>query len=283
MGSKRRLAKKIVETIRERHPDALYFYDLFGGGGAVSFAAIEAGFEVFYNEKNKAVANLMRALMSCGVTADMYSWIPRESFHTLKNSDSYISGIAQTCWSFGSGQKYYLYGKEKESLRHIAHNAIFATDPSPVRAFEAAAGVELGTDFLELTPCDRRLRLQKRAGFKLEHLQRLNRVKEVADFFQRNSAHISIYNLDYKDVSILAPNKSVIYLDPPYRGTRKYMVEISHDELYEYTRSAETPCYMSEYDAPFQEVASWNKRCTISPMNNNKQTIERLYCCNSKK
>ena len=91
MGSKRRLAKKIVETIRERHPDALYFYDLFGGGGAVSSAAIEAGFEVFYNEKNKAVVNLMKVLVSCGVTADMYNWIPRESFHTLKNSDSYIS------------------------------------------------------------------------------------------------------------------------------------------------------------------------------------------------
>ena len=37
MGSKRKLAKDIVDFIMERNPNVKYFYDLFGGGGAISF------------------------------------------------------------------------------------------------------------------------------------------------------------------------------------------------------------------------------------------------------
>ena len=37
MGSKRKIAPKIVDFILDQNPDCKYIYDLFGGGGAVSF------------------------------------------------------------------------------------------------------------------------------------------------------------------------------------------------------------------------------------------------------
>ena len=40
MGSKRKLAPNILKCITQRHPNLTDFYDLFGGGGSISFTAI---------------------------------------------------------------------------------------------------------------------------------------------------------------------------------------------------------------------------------------------------
>lgn len=37
MGSKRKIAKVIIDHILIQNPNCKYFYDLFGGGGAISF------------------------------------------------------------------------------------------------------------------------------------------------------------------------------------------------------------------------------------------------------
>ena len=48
MWSKRALAEDIVHYIRHRNPKAKYFYDIFWGGGSVSFEALQQGFEKVY-------------------------------------------------------------------------------------------------------------------------------------------------------------------------------------------------------------------------------------------
>ena len=40
MGSKRKLAKQIVDKILVDNPNTKYFYDLFGGGASVTFEAL---------------------------------------------------------------------------------------------------------------------------------------------------------------------------------------------------------------------------------------------------
>ena len=40
MGSKRKLAPEILKCITQRHPNLTGFYELFGGGGSISFTAI---------------------------------------------------------------------------------------------------------------------------------------------------------------------------------------------------------------------------------------------------
>jgi len=47
MGSKRKLANKILNAIYRTVGDFYTLYDLFGGGGAMSIAGLRAGHEVF--------------------------------------------------------------------------------------------------------------------------------------------------------------------------------------------------------------------------------------------
>jgi site-specific DNA-adenine methylase len=44
MGSKRKIAADLIRYMANANPDAVHFYDLFGGGGAMSFAALRSGF-----------------------------------------------------------------------------------------------------------------------------------------------------------------------------------------------------------------------------------------------
>jgi site-specific DNA-adenine methylase len=38
MGGKRKLSKQIIDFILAKNPNCKYFYDLFGGGGAIKDA-----------------------------------------------------------------------------------------------------------------------------------------------------------------------------------------------------------------------------------------------------
>jgi site-specific DNA-adenine methylase len=63
MGSKRKLASEILHFITSRHNGLTDFYDLFGGGGAVSFTAIkDYRFNVHYNELNSHIFHLVEYL-----------------------------------------------------------------------------------------------------------------------------------------------------------------------------------------------------------------------------
>ena len=86
MGSKRKLAKPIIDLIIANNPNARYFYDLFGGGGAISFEALQRPqFDrVIYNELNTGVVTLLRKIMADGVTDDFYRWVDRDTFNAHK-------------------------------------------------------------------------------------------------------------------------------------------------------------------------------------------------------
>ena len=63
MGSKRKLASNILHKITQRHNGITDFYDLFGGGGSVSFTAVrDYRFNVHYNELNKHIYSLVEYL-----------------------------------------------------------------------------------------------------------------------------------------------------------------------------------------------------------------------------
>lgn len=57
MGSKRKLSKTIIDYILIHNPNVKYIYDLFGGGGSMSFEALQRKQikKVFYNELNTGV------------------------------------------------------------------------------------------------------------------------------------------------------------------------------------------------------------------------------------
>lgn len=126
MGSKRKIAENIVGYITTHNPNAKYFYDLFGGGGAISFEALQRKQfkEVHYNEFNKGVVELLLKIRDEVMTNDFYKWISRDEFFKHKDDDTWYGGFLKTCWSFGNNQKYYLYGTDIEEEKRLLHEII---------------------------------------------------------------------------------------------------------------------------------------------------------------
>jgi len=287
MGSKRKLASPILDHIIESNPKVRYLYDLFGGGGAISFEALQQPQlkEVHYNELNESIVNLLLKIRDDGVTDEFYKWISREEFNELKTGTCWKSGLIKTCWSFGNNQKDYLYGKATEEDKRLMHEIVVNKCEKSLNTFNDKFGLDFKNDGDSMT--DRRLQLQSyiktelktRVG-ELQHLERLIHLERFQQLQQlTNLERLKITNLSYEQVNINTPvDETVIYLDPPYKNRKKYEKEIDHNKLEEWIKSSPYKIYISSYEFDgLREVANFNHRSTLSATVNNKVT-ERLFC-----
>lgn len=180
-GSKNFIAKQIIDLISPCD----HFYDLFGGGGAITHYALLSGkFKyVHYNEVNSLIADTFIKAID-GYYLNENRWINREDFFRLKNTDGYVA----LCFSFSIDMKSYCYSKELEPLKHKEH-------------------------FNRLYTGIKTTRLQH-----LERLDRINNLTCLSEF--KKQGRLIITDKDYRDVAI--QDNSVIYCDPPYADTKGY-------------------------------------------------------------
>ena len=89
----------------------------------------------------------------------------------------------------------------------------------------------------------------------LESLERLERLERL-DY--------KIFSLDYREVPI--PEGAVVYCDPPYKGTHKYVCEFDHAAFYRWVLSRPFPVFISEYNMPddFVPIAIKQKTSSLS-------------------
>lgn len=305
MGSKRKLAPKILEYIINNNPNCKYFFDLFGGGGAISFMALQYPQieKVFYNELNTGVVELLRKVLADGVTSEMYQWIDRETFNKHKTDSDWFGGLCKVIWSFGNSQKDYLFGKDKEHKKHLLHNIIVDKCEKSLEELNEIMGLNLAIPS-GITVNERRLDMQRYmtkiykdqtplksicsiSGYtvgavaqelqRLEQLQRLERLQLLEGLQQFNKLEIS--NLSYDEVLINTPiEETIIYLDPPYKNKNEYAETLNHDELADWIKNSPYKIYLSsyEYEGLF-EVMQMNHRSIISASTNNK-VVEKLFC-----
>ena len=121
-GSKNKLAKDIIEQM----PPAEHFYDLFGGGGAITHCAVLSGKYkyVHYNEINPLVVKGFEMAIN-GEFNNENRWISREEFYRLKDTDPYVA----ICFSFGNNLVDYLYGKDVEPIKKaLYYSRVFSDD-----------------------------------------------------------------------------------------------------------------------------------------------------------
>ena len=135
MGSKRTIAKRIVEVIHKMHPNAFAFYDMFGGGGAISYYAKQCGYDVLYNELN---TNIFKIIEFCSheynendfIKFGLYEWASKEDFKVIREKVksgveiSAIEAIKLLVYSFGGKFGSYAYGENRGKLVKLSHNAI---------------------------------------------------------------------------------------------------------------------------------------------------------------
>jgi DNA adenine methylase len=94
---------------------------------------------------------------------------------------------------------------------------------------------------------------------------------------------VQFHNMSYQDVEL--PSQSLIYCDPPYKGTKWYRANLvpkfDHDKFFDWCRQKKAEghvVFVSEYQAPDDFKCLWEKELTNS-MNQTKtyKPIEKLF------
>ena len=291
MGSKQKLSKQIVDFILADNPECKYIYDLFGGGGAISFEFLQRQQvnKVFYNELNTSITELLIDLLANGITDKYYQWVDRDTFNAHKNDLTWFGGLLQTCWSFGNNQKSYLFGKNIEEHKRLLHEIVVNKCAKSREIFPLKFDDEI---FNFETVRKRRLAVmrvvKKSSRCDLERLQHLEHLEHLEQLEQlerlerlERLENLNITNASYDVVEIKTPiNQTIIYLDPPYNNTNKYKEDLCHNALKDYIKNSQYKIYVSGYDNVYDLncVLEMSHRSTLSSTNNSKKTIEKLYC-----
>lgn len=272
MGSKSQIAEIIISLL----PSADTFVDLFAGGCAMTHAAILSGKykRIICNDITDS-ALVFRDAIS-GKFADEKRWISREEFSELKDTDPYV----RICWSFGNNQKCYLYSKDIEPYKKAFHYAVVFKDVS----LFAELGIRIPQNVIKSdNQLTRRLNLKqylvwykknKHAG-DLESLERLERLQSLESLERLQS--LEALRGDYRDVVI--PENSVIYCDPPYRGTASYLNSFDFDAFDDFCRNMTQPTFISEYSMPadFEVYAAMPKRSLLASNGSQQLKIEKVF------
>ena len=264
-GSKSKLAERIVALL----PEAEHLYDLFAGGCAVTHCAMTVSNGPFGKWRHihandiADMPQLFRAAIS-GKYRDERRWISREDFHRLKASDPYVRSV----WSFGNKGMDYLYSRELEPYKKALHEMLFAETVQQRRVLYRKV-VQLLHD-----------QLGKASPASLQSLQSLQRLQRLQSLERLQSLQsLETTQLDYREVEI-KPD-SVIYADPPYRGTGKYgKAGFDHEAFYDWCEQQTAPLFISEYQMPedrFTCIAEWSRVSSLCATNNSLRVTERIY------
>lgn len=92
---------------------------------------------------------------------------------------------------------------------------------------------------------------------------------------------VTFLNEDYYNVEI--PDNSIVYCDPPYKGTKQYDISknFDYDRFYDFCRSINKkgiPIFISEYNMPDDFECVWQKQLsTCINQTLTKKPIEKLF------
>jgi site-specific DNA-adenine methylase len=294
MGSK----AKIAASIALNFPAAENFYDLFGGGFAMSHYMVEKKAHRYkhfhYNEIKSDVVELVKKAINGEFNYDVFKpeWISREMFFARKDTDAYVRCV----WSFGNNQKTYLFGPDIEQYKKSMHQAVvfdqfdtlsektlgFKVWPSKFKTItQKRLYLRVKIENYRVTKIPEFLHTylnsQQLERFQqLEQLQQLQQLEQLQQLQQLEQ--LSFSALDYRDVPI--KDNSVVYCDPPYVGTTGYITEFNHKEFYEWAATRNFPVFISEYTLPdtrFKKIYSVDKRSMLSHDKSVGNKEENLY------
>ena len=266
-GSKNTIAEDLVKCM----PRGNKLLDACCGGGAVLMAAAMSGRwdKVVGNDLNAATIALLDAVLIHKGQIE-YEHPPvctRDDFFNslqrIENGDFTIQDcVNKYCASFGSDGKTYLYGYDIEECKTTAEMMISSSKLEDRRHFYGKfMGFLLG-DFSD----ELKHRLEKLKYLnQLERLQRLERLERLE--------RLDIFNINYSEFDI-------VYFDIPYKGTNKYDFEFDYDRFYDLFTSLNKPAFLSEYDAPFNVVSTFDKAQSMAASlgsTGKKESLEKLY------
>lgn len=262
-GSKKKISKKIIEIIKQNFGTDKPIYDIFGGGGAITAECILNGLEVHYNDLDKDITNAFERVISQDREWIKTLIISREEFFEIKakenkTTDDFLKLLIN---SFGNSMKSYMYSKEISDLKYNLAKEI-------IEKHDVFSGYKQTETY-------------KRSIEKHEQLQQLQRLQQLERLQQLDE--VKATNKSYHDFSEVSG--AILYLDPPYEGTRhdSYINSFDSQEFYDWAfEMAKTNIVIiSSYsisDERFKAVYSFDKaRSTIQCGQSNKAKNEKLF------
>lgn len=138
-GSKRKISHLILQEIRNKAPHAKYFYDMFGGGGAMALNAHFNGYKTHYNELDRDTYVYMKFLISqlqnkkgkYGILPDeWYRFITKAEFDKIKadKTPSAYRSFVLLNYSFGNDWNSYFCNEYKQTFKQKGHYLLLDND-----------------------------------------------------------------------------------------------------------------------------------------------------------
>ena len=302
MGSKTKMAR----TIHKILPSGERFVDLFGGGFAMSHSALllpDKYNKVLYNDYNTLLVKLIDRALHGEYSYKTFKpeFITREKFEELKDVDGYVKYI----WSFGNSGKNYLFAKDAETLKHMAHDLIVFGHKSNElekicpgindaikskdihsRRMDFCAFVKMRKnrfDQEQLQQLERLQRLQQLEQLnRLERLQRLQQLEQLNRLQQLEQLNrleqLELANMSYLDYEY--KEGDIVYCDPPYEGTADYGESFNFKEFYDWAYSRPYQVWFSSYrisDKRFKLVYAKRIRGTLAGSDKAAENYEMIY------
>lgn len=121
---------------------------------------------------------------------------------------------------------------------------------------------------------------------EIEHLERYNKLQSLNQLESvkrlETVKRLEIFNKSYDEIEI-KPN-SIIYLDPPYKSTKKYVSskDFDYEKFYDWCSKQTELCFISEYEMPsdrFTCIAEIEHRSIICATENQK-VVEKVFLPN---
>ena len=271
-GSKKKVAKKIVEIIKQNFGTDKIVYDIFGGGGAITAECLINGLDVHYNDHCEFITSAFQKVISSDrdwlktliVSCEEFLKIREKQNKTLDDELKLLVN------SFGNNRKDYLYAKSfaddkyRLAIEIIAKHDVFSgykhteTYQNAARQFDVKQLVHLG---------------------QLGQLERLQQLKQLKQFQQ-----LEVTNKDYRDFS--GVKGAVFYLDPPYEnsyvGGYSDSKQFNHAEFYDWAveMARENIVLLSSYtvsDDRFVEVFRFETAQSSMSGGRDKSKFEKLF------
>lgn len=259
-GSKNSIAEWVLDHL----PAADTLVDLMAGGCAVSHAALLSG------KYKHVIANDITDtafIFDAAMRGEMDGYatvLTSDEFNQVKDTDT----LAAMIYSFGNNRTDYLYGSDIEPLKTAASRMILA--PSIHERCLAYKRF--------ITMLDKHIRAEGMVKDNLKRLEAVQRLERVQALSQIDTqATFTPLQGDYRNVHI--PRNAVVYIDPPYRGTRCHAYKgFDFDAFDAWLRTVPNLTIISEYTAPPEcvEIAHRQKKVTIAANDNTKEVTELL-------
>jgi hypothetical protein len=318
-GSKSAIAPWVISCL----PPGDTLVDLFCGGCAVTDAAIRSHrYKRFiFNDINPMMPSAYLKALNGGFK-DEDRWISREDFFWLKDKDAYVAlcfsfGNHLRTYAYSPTNELYKkafhyavvfndWGALRELRPEVADAAYQALEHIhdrherrlKFRQVVVRRLKEIGdAGLIDSNPLYTSCHTKKQNGIRpvgtvrdlkslqslehLESLQRLERLQSLQSLESHNRPLLWPFVRDYRKVPI--PEGAVVYCDPPYKNTFKYLVDFDHEAFYHWALTRDYPVFISEYAMPdeFAPIAIKQKTCSMNDSATNivaeKIFVQRRY------